>query len=141
MGAKEVLIVSRSGEINYQNCYEQADAEIIINTTPVGMYPNNYESLIDLKKFKNLEGVFDAIYNPDMTYLTFTAKGIGVKNANGLTMLVAQAKMASELFTDLIICDDKIDKAVEIIKKQKLNIVLIGMAGVGKSTIYNELNK
>ena len=141
LGAREVLIVSRKGEINYQNCYEQADAEIIINTTPVGMFPNNYDTPLDLTKFTKLEGVFDAIYNPDMTLLTFSAKEMGAKNANGLTMLVAQAKMASELFTGSVICDDKLDKAVEIIKKQNLNIVLIGMAGVGKSTIAKELSK
>lgn len=141
LGAREVLIVSRSGEINYQNCYEQKDAEIIINTTPVGMYPNNYESAIDLTKFARLEGVFDAIYNPDTTYLTFCASELGVKNANGLAMLVAQAKMASELFTKTTISDHLIDKAVENIKKQTRNIVLIGMAGVGKSTIANELSQ
>ena len=141
LGAREVLIVSRSGVINYQNCYEQVDTEIIINTTPVGMNPNNYECPVDLTKFKNLKGVFDAIYNPDTTYLTFTAQGLGIKNANGLTMLVAQAKMASELFTDTIICDEKIDKAVLSIKRQKSNIVLIGMAGVGKSTIAKGLSK
>ena len=141
LGAREVLIVSRKGEINYQNCYKQADAEIIINTTPVGMFPNNYASPIDLTKFTKLEGVFDAVYNPDMTLLTFSANELGVKNANGLTMLVAQAKMASELFTDSAINNDKIDKAVEIIRKQNLNIVLIGMAGVGKSTIAKELSK
>lgn len=141
LGAREVLIVSRSGEINYQNCYEQKDAEIIINTTPVGMYPNNYESAIDLTKFARLKGVFDAIYNPDTTYLTFCASELGVKNANGLAMLVAQAKMASELFTKTTISDHLIDKAVENIKKQTRNIVLIGMAGVGKSTIANELSQ
>ena len=141
LGAREVLIVSRSGEVNYQNCYEHSGVEIIINTTPVGMFPNNYESPIDLTRFKNLEGVFDAIYNPDTTNLTFSAKELGIKYSNGLAMLVAQAKMASELFINSAISDDKIDKAVLSIKKQKSNIVLIGMAGVGKSTLAKELSK
>ena len=141
LGAKQVLIVSRNGEINYQNCYLQTDAQVIINTTPVGMYPNNYEVPLDLSKFENLEGVFDAVYNPNMTYLTFLANKKGVKYSNGLTMLVAQAKMASELFTNTKIDDTLIDNAVKNIKTQTGNIVLIGMAGVGKSTIAKELSK
>ena len=141
LGARDVLIVSRNGRLNYQNCYQQADAEIIINTTPVGMFPNNYASPLNINKFEKLEGVFDAVYNPDMTYLTFSAKQKGIKYANGLTMLVAQAKMASELFTDKKIEDALIEKAVKTIKKEKLNIVLIGMAGCGKSTIAKELSE
>ena len=141
LGAREVLIVSRKGDINYQNCYLQTDTEIIINTTPVGMFPNNYEAPLDLSKFEKLEGVFDAVYNPNMTMLTFLANKKGVKYSNGLIMLVAQAKMASELFTNTKIDDELIDKAEKCIKSQNQNIVLIGMAGVGKSTIARELSK
>ncbi len=141
LGARETLIVSRKGEINYQNCYKEDDAEVIINTTPVGMFPNNYDCPIDLTRFKGLEGVFDAVYNPDMTFLTFSANKLGIKNANGLTMLVAQAKMACELFKGKRIDDSLIDKAVKTIKSQEQNVVLIGMAGVGKSTVAKKLSK
>ena len=140
-GAREIVIISRSGENNYQNYHLQKDAEIIINTTPVGMYPNNYQRLIDLEVFPNLEGVFDVIYNPTLTDLLSQAKKKGIKFSNGLPMLVAQAKKSAEYFIDKKIDDEKIEKVIASIEKQIENIVLIGMSGCGKTTIGKMLAK
>lgn len=133
--AKKIIMLSRSGEVNYQNYFEQKDVQVVINTTPVGMYPNSYECKIDLSVFDKLEGVFDAIYNPDLTLLTYNAKRLGVKYSNGLPMLVAQAKGAMQLFLDKQVDDDIIEKVISTIKRQTLNIVLIGMSGSGKSSV------
>ena len=134
-GAKEVIIVSRKGEVNYQNVYDIADAEIIVNTTPVGMYPNNGTSLVDLSKFPKLCGVLDVIYNPLNTALILQAKKLGIPCSSGLHMLVAQAKYASERFTDSIIDDAKIDEIEAYLRADLINIALIGMPGCGKSTL------
>lgn len=138
-GAREIVIVSRSGKVNYGNYLEHKYADIIINTTPVGMYPDNYASPIDLSDFCNLKGVFDAIYNPTMTKLTFEARKRNIKYSNGLPMLVGQAKLASELFLSNKQEDEVIEKALSAIFKDKQNIVLIGMAGCGKSSIAKRL--
>ena len=139
--AKEIIVLSREGKVNYQNYFEQKEVQIVINTTPVGMFPNNYDCKIDLDKFEKLEGVFDAVYNPDLTYLTYTAKKLGVKYSNGLPMLVAQAKGAMQLFFDKQIDDDIIQKVLQKLKKETLNIVLIGMSGCGKSSVGKLLAK
>lgn len=136
LGAKSVRILSRAGEINYENYKQVAlDSQVIINATPVGMYPENYNCLIDLSVFKNLSGVVDAIYNPALTQLLYQAKKLGVPNVNGLPMLVAQAKFAMELFLGINVSDDIILPIVEKLNKESLNIVLIGMPGSGKTTI------
>ncbi|MBQ4097964.1 MAG: shikimate dehydrogenase [Clostridia bacterium] len=134
LGAKEVFTVSRTGKVNYQNCYD-INAEVIINTTPVGMFPNNYEKPIDLKRFSRLEGVADVVYNPSLTALTNEAKELGIKHVNGLYMLVAQAKFAAEKFLDKKIDDSVIDDIFNKLVAGKQNIVLIGMPGSGKSTV------
>ncbi len=134
-GAREIVIVSRSGDNNYQNYHLHSDAEIIINTTPVGTYPNNYECLVDLDCFEKLEGVFDVIYNPSLTKLLTKAKKKGVKYSNGLPMLVAQAKKSAEYFFDKVIDDEKIEIAIKNFEKSIENIVLIGMSGSGKTTV------
>ncbi len=139
LGAKSVLVVSRTGELNYENCYEQKDVNIIINTTPVGMYPNNYEWVIDASRFSELEGVLDVIYNPYLTALTFQAKELGVKFSGGLPMLVAQAKYAMELFLDKKSNDDIIESVLDKIEDKTKNLVLIGMPGSGKSTMGERL--
>ena len=139
LGAKTVNVVSRSGEINYDNCYEQKDSNIIINTTPVGMYPNNYERVIDLSRFPVLEGVFDAIYNPYLTEFLYQAKELGLKYTDGLPMLVAQAKYAMEIFLETTCGEDVIESVLEKIRKQTKNVVLIGMPGSGKTTIGKRL--
>ena len=133
--AKEILFVSRSGEINYQNCYYKKDVQVIINTTPVGMFPNNYNTPIDISKFENLTGVFDVIYNPNLTRLVCDAKAQNISASNGLPMLVGQAKKAMELFTGQNVDDQVIEKVVSTVYKQTANVVLVGMAGCGKSSV------
>ncbi|MBO7149790.1 MAG: AAA family ATPase [Clostridia bacterium] len=133
--AREIVIVSRSGENNYQNYHLHKDTEVIINTTPVGTYPNNYESLVDLDKFEHLEGVLDVIYNPMLTKLLVQAKKKGIKYSNGLPMLVAQAKQSAAYYFDKPIDDEKIEIAINSFERKNQNVVLIGMSGCGKTTI------
>ena len=135
LGAAEIVVISRNGEDNYDNLNNHFDAEIIINTTPVGMYPGCPETLIDLNNFKNCHGVADLIYNPSKTKLLADAERLGIPFINGLPMLVAQAKFACEIFTDEKIADEKIDEIVKKIESQLKNIILIGMPGSGKSHI------
>ena len=135
MGAREVRVISRSGEDNYTNLDRHADAQIIVNTTPVGMYPNNGVSPIDLAMFPRCEGVLDIIYNPAKTALLLEAERRGLRCANGLHMLVAQAKLASELFRDVKLDDAVIDDVRARIERDTHNIVLIGMPGSGKTTL------
>lgn len=97
-GAREVVVVSRNGNVTYNDLSQHADAEIIVNTTPVGMYPNNGEQLISLSAFPHCCGVIDVIYNPFCTALLQEAEARGIPHTNGLPMLVAQAKYASDLF-------------------------------------------
>ena len=134
LGAK-VVIISRSGENNYGNLHLHADAAMIVNTTPVGMYPNTEDSPVDLSGFPKLEGVLDVIYNPARTALLQQAESRGIVARNGLLMLVAQAKEAAEYFLDSPIDDAKIDRIYQILSDQMQNIVLIGMPGCGKSTV------
>jgi len=141
LGAKKVLVVSRNGEINYKTIYDYTDVSLIVNASPVGMYPNNGECLIDLEKFPLLEGVADMVYNPSVTELIYRAKSRGIKCVNGLIMLVAQAKRACELFTDKIIPDSVIKKITKQIALSTLNIALIGMPGSGKTTIGKILSQ
>ena len=134
LGASPVVI-SRSGENNYQNLHRHTDAAAIVNTTPVGMYPNTGVSPIDLGLFPHLEGVLDVIYNPARTQLLLDAEKLGIPRENGLWMLVAQAKEAAEVFTGGKISDEVIEKIYRQLSHQMKNIVLIGMPGCGKSTI------
>ncbi len=135
LGAREIKVVSRLGQINYKNCYDDKGVEIIINTTPVGTYPNTNERPIDLKKFPNLLGVADVIYNPSMTKLLYQANELNIKHTNGLPMLVAQAKYAMDLFLDKTFDDSVIEEVLLDLQKQTQNIVLIGMPSSGKSSI------
>ena len=134
LGAAPVVI-SRSGENNYENLHLHADASVIVNATPVGMYPNTGVSPIDLSRFPNLEGVLDVIYNPAKTKLLLDAEGLGIPHENGLWMLVAQAKEASEYFTGQKLSDDVIENIHRVLSHQMKNIVLIGMPGCGKTTV------
>lgn len=133
-GAKEVISVSRNGKFNYDNIADWNSSQIIINTTPVGMYPNNGESIINLDDFKNLEGVIDVIYNPLKTKLVFEAEKRGLKAIGGLYMLVFQAKEAFEIFTGKKISDDKTEDIYNTLIGSMQNMVFIGMPGSGKST-------
>lgn len=130
-----VVIVSRTGENNYSNLHLHADAAFIVNATPVGMYPNTGVSPVDLSLFPKLEYVYDIVYNPARTQLLLDAEKRNIPCMNGLWMLVAQAKEASEWFTDSKIDDSAISRIFNLLAKQTENIVLIGMPGCGKSTI------
>lgn len=149
LGAKEIIYASINGEIGtftYEEVLEKhTDSEVIINTTPCGMYPNNDGLLIDIKLFKNLVGVVDVVYNPLLTTILQNAKTNNLKYASGLYMLVSQAVYASAIFQDKEVSHDLIDEVFEEIYFQKQNIVLIGMPTCGKTTIgkklARELNK
>lgn len=141
LGAKEIIIVSRKGEVNYTNIYCQTDAEIIVNTTPVGMYPDNMNTPVDLSKFQNLSGVLDVVYNPLKTRLIMEAEEKGIPCSAGLSMLVAQAKKAHEIFFGTSIDNSVCEKIEKVLRMQMFNIVLIGMAGCGKSTIGKILSE
>lgn len=130
-----VIVISRTGENNYENLSQHSDAAIIVNTTPVGMYPHTGVSPVDLNLFPHLEGVLDVVYNPARTQLLLDAEERGIVAMNGLGMLVAQAKEAAEWFTATPIPDEKIAQIHAILRSQTENIILIGMPGCGKSTI------
>lgn len=151
----EVTVVSRAPEksanvlnnseisfISYINIFQQKDAKIIVNTTPVGMYPHNGEAVVNLEKFPNLEFVADIIYNPARTALLLQAERLGIPCAGGLSMLAAQAAVSSAIFLGEGKIDRvKIHRAEEMLRRQTENIVLIGMPGCGKTTVGTALGK
>ena len=142
LGAKEVCVVSRNGELNYQNVlFLHGDAQYIINTTPCGMFPDNKSSAISLDGFGALEGVCDVIYNPLRTPLLLEAKEKKLKYCGGLYMLVMQAVKASELFLGTEYPESTGSSVYEKLLREKENIVLTGMPGSGKSTIGALLSK
>ena len=140
-GARAVIVVSRSGKDNYSNLYKHRDAEVIINTTPVGMYPKNGVAALDLADFPACEGALDMIYNPAKTKFLLDAERLGIPCINGLCMLVAQAKRACEIFLDTKIDDGEIDRITNIIAAETGNIVLIGMPGCGKTSLGELLSQ
>ena len=129
------IVISRTGENNYSNLVQHRDAAILVNATPVGMYPNTDISPVDLNQFPNLEGVLDLIYNPSRTKLLLDAEKRGIVAMNGLWMLVAQAKCAAEWFTGTPISREITAQIHTEIKTSHENIILIGMPGCGKSTV------
>jgi shikimate dehydrogenase len=135
LGAREIVTISRRGENHYGNIARHYDAEILVNTTPAGMYPDNGNSPLNLEGFKKLTGVADLIYNPLRTKLLLEAERLGVPCVNGLIMLVAQAEMASRLFIDAPARLELVTKITNEILKKTRNIALIGMPGCGKSTV------
>jgi len=139
LGAREVVVVSRSGENNYGNLERHADAEIVVNTTPVGMYPNNGAAPVDLAAFPRCQGVLDVIYNPRRTALLLQAESLGIPCSDGLPMLVAQAKAAEEHFFDRSIPDSENARILSMLRRDSANIVLIGMPGCGKTTVGQAL--
>jgi len=140
LGAK-VIIVSRSGEHNYDNLHLHTDAAVIVNTTPVGMYPNTGAAPLDVGRFPELEGVLDLIYNPARTQLLLDCEKYGIPAFNGLWMLVAQAKKSAEWFMDKELPDDLISDIHRALRDRMENIALVGMAGCGKSSIGRLLAK
>ena len=143
MGAAEILTVSRSknGEhITYEEAVTlHSNAEIIINTTPSGMYPDCEARPIDISSFDKLEGVIDAVYNPLRTNLVLDARARGIKAEGGLYMLVMQAVVAVEKFLDTEISGDVADSVFASVLSTKENVVLTGMPGSGKSTVGKQL--
>lgn len=141
LGAGSVTVVSRRGEDNYDNLSRHADAALLVNTTPVGMYPNTGVSPAPLEAFPACEAVLDVVYNPARTELLLQAERRGIPHAGGLYMLVAQAKRSAELFTGHAIPDAEIDCIESLLRREMQNIVLVGMPGSGKSTIARALGR
>ena len=137
-----VIVLSRTGKDNYQNLNRHSDAALIVNATPVGMYPNVEASPIeDLAAFPMLEGVLDLVYNPARTSILLKAEALGIPCVNGLRMLVAQAKESAEWFTGEPIDDSCIERIFNRLRRQMENIILIGMPGCGKTTVGASLAK
>ncbi len=139
--AKSITVVSRTGEVNYENCYDLIDTEVIINATPVGMFPNVFSKPINLKPFKKLLGVFDCIYNPKNTELLIEAKKLNVPCADGLSMLVEQALLAKDIWLNETHGTEQTESVIKKIRKLTSNIILCGMPSSGKTTIGKELSK
>jgi len=133
LGAEVIVLSHRENTPQTQALH--SDAKIIVNATPVGMYPNNGVSPVDLDNFPSLEGVLDMIYNPARTKLLMDAEKRSLITENGLSMLVAQAKEAAEWFTGCSIDDSIIDVIHKSLRHQMENISIIGMPGSGKSHI------
>ncbi len=146
LGAGEIIVAERNPKtvdgirtISYDNL--PRDAEIIVNTTPVGTFPNNLETLLRLVDFPKCVGVLDVIYNPFATVLMMEARELGIPCSGGLPMLVAQATRAAELFTDRADLLQQTDRILAEMESELRNIVLIGMPGSGKSTLGKKLAK
>ena len=143
LGAREIVRVGREGDdadVLYKDLLvNHSDAEFILNTTPVGMYPKNEGKIIDVNDFPRLEGLIDAVYNPLRTNLVLDAKKRGIKAEGGLYMLVSQAIYASEIFTGNKASDELCKRIFNQIFKSKENIVLVGMPSCGKTTIGHYL--
>ena len=139
LGAREVVVISRSGENNYENLSRHADADIVVNTTPVGMFPGNGAAPVDLTAFPACRGVADVVYNPRRTALLLQAEELGIPCTDGLPMLVAQAKAAEEHFFETTIPDSENERILAQLRQETANIVLIGMPGCGKTTVGQAL--
>ncbi len=136
-------VISRSGESNYDNLLDlHADAALVVNTTPVGMYPNCPASPLafeTLAALRDLLGVLDIVYNPTRTKICLDAEKLGLPYESGLPMLVTQAKFASELFQDKAIDDAVLEKILAEVLLSTQNVVLIGMPGAGKTSCGKRL--
>ncbi len=135
MGAAAVVVISRTGPNNYTNLQKHADASVIINTTPVGMYPNCDAAPLSLEHFPALTGLMDAVYNPLDTLLVQAAKARGIPALGGLAMLVEQARVAAEHFSGQPISPAAGAACLAALRRQQSNIVLTGMPGCGKTTV------
>ena len=140
LGAREIVVVSRSGPVDYAALYrDHADAQLLVNTTPVGMYPDDGACPADIARLPALTGVLDVIYNPDKTALILDAEARGIPCSGGLYMLVGQAREAAELFTGTSIPESETRRIYALLRREALNLVLVGMPGCGKSTIGSML--
>ena len=134
-GAAEIVTVSRSGQDNYENLSRHVDAQLVVNATPVGMYPRNGVCVCSLAPFESCEAAADLIYNPARSAFLLQAEALGIPHANGLGMLVAQAKRSAELFLQKPIPDGEVGRIERTLAREMRNVVLVGMPGCGKSTI------
>ncbi len=137
LGVRRVDIVSRKGEINYENL--DHGAELIVNATPVGMFPKNGQAPVDLMDFPNCRGLIDLIYNPQRTKLLLDAEALKIPAVSGLKMLVVQAQRAAEQFLGKPVSDASAERVYRDLKGQMENIILIGMPGCGKTAIGKAL--
>lgn len=135
------VVVSRHGEDNYANLSRHADAALIVNTTPVGMYPHNGGAAVDLRDFPACRLVLDLIYNPARTALLLQAEALGIPARNGLAMLAAQGVKAGELFLGRTLPAELPGEITAAIGRQAENVVLIGMPGSGKTTVAARLSE
>ncbi len=136
---REVVVISRQGANNYENLSLHADADCIVNTTPLGMYPHNGKAPLDLTQFPQCKAVFDLIYNPARTALMLQAERLGMPSFGGLWMLLCQAKGAVERFTGKAIPEVRLQTAWVSLQKNSENLILIGMPSSGKSTLGKAL--
>ena len=137
--AREIAVISRSGPDDYDHLDRHADAEVLVNTTPVGMVPHTGAAPVDLTRFPRCQGVLDVIYNPRRTALVLQAESLGIPCSDGLPMLVAQAKRAEEHFFRRAIPDQENERILAQLRQETCNIVLIGMPGCGKTTVGQAL--
>ncbi|MBR6570473.1 MAG: shikimate kinase [Clostridia bacterium] len=135
------IVVSRNGENNYSNLHLHRDAAFIINTTPLGMYPNPHAQAVDLRDFPKLRGVLDVVYNPLRTQLMMQAEELGIPCEGGLSMLIYQGVLACEIFEGKPVARERVVQAERALRRSVTNLVLIGMPGCGKSTIGDRLAK
>lgn len=142
LGAAEIIHISRQSSPTYRDLNQfYNSAEVIINTTPVGTYPNCPENIINITQFTNLIAVIDVIYNPLRTNLIIQAERMGIPTLNGLSMLVAQAHLASNLFHNIPYDETLIQVQIKELLEEIENIILIGMPGVGKTTVGKKLSE
>ncbi len=137
----EAVVISRRGENNYGNLSRHRDAVFLVNATPLGMFPENGASPVDLTLFPRCRGVFDLIYNPARTALLLQAEALGIPGFGGLRMLTAQAAKSSEDFTGIPVDPAAVERIEVELRRETENIVLIGMPGCGKSTLAALLGK
>jgi len=152
LGAAHVVVISRTGNDNYGNLSAHYDAQIVVNATPVGMYPKAGEAAVDITRFTQCRAVFDLIYNPLRTKLMLDAREAGIPAFGGLHMLTAQAVKAFERFRREGVCpaedpgpdwdpDEVVRRACRQLRQGMENIVLIGMPGCGKTTIGRQIGE
>ena len=142
LGAKNIVHLSRKTAPFYSdapNYYETA--QIIINCTPIGMYPHNPANLIDITQFSKLEGVVDLIYNPRRTILLLQAEMMEIPHCDGLPFLVAQGVEAANHFQGESFGTKEIEQILRDMRREKENIILVGMPGVGKTTVGKALGE
>ena len=137
----EPVVISRQGPNTYEHMAEHRDAEVLVNTTPVGMYPATEAAPVDLQELPRVQGVLDVIYNPLRTRLLQQAEALGLAHGGGLTMLVMQAVRACERFTGISVPEERVQNAISVLRREATNLVLVGMPGCGKTTVGNFLAK